>query len=511
MSYALVIDVGTQSMRGLIFDSRGNLLAKEKAAYPPYIVRQNGFVEQSVDMFWRVLQQITNSLAAKYPQLMCNLLGMSVDTFRDTFVLLDKDMNPLRDCILWTDHRHVDTSEKLPIKQRLLFKLVGMDRVIDASRQMVKTSWVKQNEPDVWAKVHKVVFISAFLNYKLTGCLTDSYASCLGHLPFDNKHKRWMKKGDLLFPVFDLPTEYMSGLCAPGDVIGCISAQTSALTGLPEGLKVFASGSDKGCETLGGGVVQPNMAGLSFGTSCTVQFSTKKYFEPEPFMPGYAAVLKDYYNPELQIYRGFWTISWFKQNFAKDLEPIAASSGKSVEQLLDEEAEHIPAGCDGLVLLPFWQAGLTSPEAKGAIVGFSDFHTRAHIYRAIIEGVGFALREGLERMERRGGRHIDCLVAAGGGSQSDTACQIAADLFNRPLKRVQTYETSGLGAATVVFMANGVFADEHEAVREMVHYQDKIFVPNPQNAQVYDNIYKNVWSKLYGKLRGTYKAMDKLK
>ena len=508
MTNVLVIDVGTQSMRGIIFDEKGNLLVKEQVKYLPYLAKKNGYMEQRADMYWETLCQITKAITEKQPRLMQDVIAMSVDTFRDTAVLLDENNNVLRDCILWSDLRVADTSEKLPAKQRFLFKLVGMDRPIKAIRQKVKTRWVQQNEPELWQKVKKVAHISAYLNWKLTGNLTDSYASTIGHFPFDNKKKRWMKPNDLLCPVFDLPLSMMVPLCSPGDVMGQITAEAAALSGLPEGLKVFASGSDKSCETLGVGCVGRNVASVSFGTSSTVQFSTKKYFEPETFMPAYVSVLKDYYNPEVQIFRGYWMISWFKQNFARHLEKRAEAEGRSVEEIMNEEMESIPAGSDGLVLQPFWQAGLTTPEAKGAIIGFSDFHTRAHVYRAIVEGIDFALREGLERMERRGKQKIDFIAVAGGGSQSDLICQIAADVFNKPVKRVQTYETSALGAAMSTFMATGLYKDEYEAVNAMVRYV-KTFTPNPQNVKIYDNIYKNIYFKLYKKLQKFYLELDK--
>lgn len=508
MTNVLVIDVGTQSMRGIVFDEKGNLLVKEQVKYLPYLAKKNGYMEQRADMYWETLCQITKAITEKQPRLMQDVIAMSVDTFRDTAVLLDENNNVLRDCILWSDLRVADTSEKLPAKQRFLFKLVGMDRPIKAIRQKVKTRWVQQNEPELWQKVKKVAHISAYLNWKLTGNLTDSYASTIGHFPFDNKKKRWMKPNDLLCPVFDLPLSMMVPLCSPGDVMGQITAEAAALSGLPEGLKVYASGSDKSCETLGVGCVGRNVASVSFGTSSTVQFSTKKYFEPETFMPAYVSVLKDYYNPEVQIFRGYWMISWFKQNFARHLEKRAEAEGRSVEEIMNEEMESIPAGSDGLVLQPFWQAGLTTPEAKGAIIGFSDFHTRAHVYRAIVEGIDFALREGLERMERRGKQKIDFIAVAGGGSQSDLICQIAADVFNKPVKRVQTYETSALGAAMSTFMATGLYKDEYEAVNAMVRYV-KTFTPNPQNVKIYDNIYKNIYFKLYKKLQKFYLELDK--
>lgn len=509
MSNVLVVDVGTQSMRGIVFDDKGNLLVKKQVKYKPYLSKENGYMEQDPDMYWEVFCSITKAIAEERPDLMDSVLALSVDTFRDTVVLLDEHNKPVRNAILWSDQRTADTSDPLPLKQRFLFKLVGMDRPIRAIRSKVKTRWVMQNEPEVWARVRRVVHISAYLNYRITGKLIDCYSSSMGHIPFDNKGKKWFTKHSLLYPVFDVPLEYANiTLCAPGDVMGEVSEQVASQTGLPVGLKLIASGSDKGCETLGVGCLQRNVASISFGTSSSVQFSTNRYFEPEPFMPAYPAVMKGYYNPEVQIFRGYWMISWFKKNFAEHLEKVAAEQGRSTEEVMNDEITNIPAGCDGLVLQPFWQAGLTNPEARGAIIGFSDFHTRAHVYRAIIEGIDFALREGLERMERRGRQHIDYISVSGGGSQSDVICQIAADIFNRPVRRVQTYETSGLGAAMVTFVACGVFDTTEQAIAAMVHYTDT-FNPNPTNAKKYDKIYKDIYLKLYGKLQKFYLELDK--
>lgn len=508
MSNVLVIDVGTQSMRGIIFDDKGNTLAKEQVKYPPYKSSQNGYVEQSAEMYWQVMCQITNKFRELVPELLDSVLAMSVDTFRDTVVLLDSQKNVLRDCILWSDQRLADASDKLPLMYRLVFGLVGVSHSIEAIRKITKTRWIEQNEPELWAKVHKVAHLSAYLNYRLTGNLTESYASTIGHLPFDHKRKKWLSKRSIQFPVYGLPLEKMISLYSPGDTIGVISKSVAEASGLPIGLKVVVSGSDKGCETLGNGVIDRNAASVSFGSASSVQFSTKRYFSPEPFFPSYPSVLKEYYNPEVQVFRGYWMINWFKQNFAEADVQRAAVEGRSFEDVMNEEIARIPAGCDGLMLQPFWQGAISEPEARGAIIGFRDYHTRAHVYRAIVEGIDFALREGLERMERRGHHKIEYIAIAGGGSQSDVICQIAADVFNKPVKRAQTYETSGLGAAMVTFMSQGVFKDEREAVREMVHYTDT-FTPNPDAAKVYDDLYKNVYLKMYKKLRKFYVHIEK--
>lgn len=508
MSNVLVIDIGSQSMRGIIFDDKGNLLVKEQVKYEPHKSKANGFVEESADKYWEVLCQITRALRDKAPELLDSVIAMSVDTFRDTAVLLDKDNKPLRDCILWSDQRKAEVKySEIPAFTRFCLGLVGMSDTVKAIRKKIKTRWIQQNEPELWSRVHKVAHISAYINYRLTGNLIDSYASTLGLLPFDYKSHKWLTKNALLYPVYEMPIDKMIEICNPGDEMGVISAEIAQVSGLPLGLKVIASGSDKGCETLGNGCVDNNVASVSFGTASSIQFSTKKYFEPEPFMPAYPGVLKGYYNPETQIFRGYWMISWFKKNFAEIFEERAKTTGRSVEELMDEEVANIPAGCDGLVLQPFWQAGLTNPEARGAIIGFSDFHSRAHMYRAIIEGIDFALREALERMERRGKQKIEYVTISGGGSQSDVICQIAADIFNRPVKRAQTYETTGLGAAMVTFISQGVFADEREAVQAMVRYTDT-FTPNPQTAKVYDDIFYNIYLKMYRKLRDFYKHLE---
>ena len=225
MSKVLIIDVGTQSMRGIIFDEKGNLLVKEQVKYEPYIAKENGYMEQTAEMYWNVLCSITRKFTSEHSDMMKDVIAMSVDTFRDTAVLLDDDNKVLRDLILWSDQRVADTSAPLPAKNRFLFKLVGMTRTVNAIRSKVKTSWIMQHEPELWAKVRKVVHISAYFNYLLTGNLTDSYASTIGHFPFDFKRKRYLKESDLTFPVYGLDLKYMIPVCAPGDVVGTVTAE----------------------------------------------------------------------------------------------------------------------------------------------------------------------------------------------------------------------------------------------------------------------------------------------
>jgi sugar (pentulose or hexulose) kinase len=162
----------------------------------------------------------------------------------------------------------------------------------------------------------------------------------------------------------------------------------------------------------------------------------------------------------------------------------------------------------GLILQPFWSPGLKvpGPEAKGAIIGFGDVHTRAHMYRAILEGLAYALREGKERSERRSRTPITELRVSGGGSQSNAAMQLTADIFGLPTSRPHIYETSGLGAAIDAAVGLGLHPDFSTAVSAMTRVSE-VFQPNPDNHYIYDGLYKNVYLKLYQRLKPLYEQI----
>ena len=180
----------------------------------------------------------------------------------------------------------------------------------------------------------------------------------------------------------------------------------------------------------------------------------------------------------------------------------------AVEELLNERVALLPPGSEGLVLQPYWGPGLSRPLAKGAIIGFSDVHTKYHFYRAIIEGIAYALREGLESIQKSQKHKIKKLMISGGGSQSDLICQITADIFGLPASRVQTFETTSLGAAMAAFTGLGVFENIYEAKKKMTRITST-FYPNETAHAKYNYLYKKVYVKMFPQLRGMYKDIKK--
>lgn len=502
----LSIDCGTQSLRSMLFDTEGTLLAKEKIEYPSYYSEKPGWAEQEPTRFWDALCQTCKSLSISHPDLFNKIEGVGVTTQRDSMINLDVEGKPLRPVITWLDQRKAKPVYEPNFIMKSIFKAIGMYESLLKTQMDGKCNWIMQNQPEIWEKTFKYLQVSGFLNYKLTGNYNDSIASQIGHIPFNYKKMRWASGNELPNYLFRISRSKLPDLIKPGEIIGNISKQASLLTGIPENIPVIACGSDKGCETIGMGVIDTTMASISFGTTATVQTMTKKYFEVLKHMPAYPATLPGYYNPEVEIFRGYWMITWFKNEFGHKEIQEAESRGLAPELLLNKLLEEVPAGSMGLMMQPYWSPGLKTPSAKGAMIGFGDVHQRPHIYKAIIEGLAFALKEGLHKIEKSGKTKIQKLAVSGGASQSDEICQISADIFNLPLMRGKTFETSGLGAAIIISAGIGEYPDIFKAIEKMVHY-DKVFNPDVKHVDLYKHLYERVYKKIYPSLEHLYKEI----
>ena len=502
---ALVIDFGSQSVRLGATNLKGEIIALVKKPYDPvYVSSGPGLAEQDADFYWNRFIECAQEFRSKYSNLFERAIGITLTSFRDTAVLLDKNMKPIRPCIHWLDQRLAKPAkELLPFWKKFLFKLVRMEETLILNRRKTMAIWYQQNEPDNWKNTVKYASFPSYMHYKLCGRLADSPSNFTGHFPIDYKTGKWYKNEKPLKNIFNIPIHLMPEIVRQGEIIGSITKEASFITGLPAGIPIYSGGSDKSCETLGVGALDSNIGSLSYGTSCTIEVSNKKYHEPEPFLPAYQSCLPDIYNMEVQIYRGYWMLTWFTKEFAQHESTEAAIGNMMAEEVLNAKMMQIAPGCNGLVLQPYWGAGLRRPVARGGIIGFNDGHTKIHLYRAILEGIAYALREGLEGIEKSQKQKITELRVSGGGSQSDAICQITADIFGRPVSRVQTYETSTLGGAIALFIASGYFKTPSEAVASMVH-PSRTFLPNPDAQQKYEYLYTHVYTKMYGKLKNIY-------
>lgn len=505
----LAIDCGTQSLRALLFTGRGELAASSRIEYNPYLSQRPGWAEQDPEIYWNSLCLACKELRQRHPKLFNSIAGVGVTSQRSTMINLDAKGNPLRPAVLWLDQRRASPNFGAKGLLNLGLKLARLDRKILGVQSQGKCNWIMQNQPEIWDKTRCYVQVSGFLNHRLTGLFMDSVASQIGHLPFDYRKMAWASKRALASRLFPVPEDKLPELVLPGSSVGFITREASRATGIGQGVKVIACGSDKGCETLGAGVVDETMVSLSFGTTATVQTTSRRYFEPIRFMPPYPAPIPLCYNPEVEIFRGFWMITWFKNEFAHREVIEAKALGIAAEEVLDRHLAATTPGAMGLVVQPYWGPGLEHPCAKGAMIGFGDIHTKAHIYRAVIEGLGFALKDGLETMERRGKFSAKKAAVSGGASQSDEICKITADIFNLPMVKGRTHETSGLGAAIITAFGLGIFSSVEEAMGSMV-VQERVFNPDSGNVEIYKNLYSRVYQRIFRALEPLYREIQSI-
>jgi len=505
----LSIDCGTQSMRTLLFSEDGTLLDSEQVEYAPYFSDNPGWAEQDPELLWSSLIAGCHALQLRCPEHMAAIKGVGITTQRATMISVDESGTPLRPAITWLDQRKAGPVFKPPFPVSSILNAVGVGATLNKFQSEGKCNWIRQNQPDIWEKTHKYLQVSGFLNHRLTGRFADSSASQIGHIPYNYKKRCWASRFEPSSLLFPIEREKLPEVIAPGEVLGHITAKAAEETGIAAGTPVIACGSDKGCETLGMGVLSEETASLSFGTTATVQLSSKRYFEPIRFMPAYPAPIPGHWNPEMEIFRGYWMITWFKNEFAHKEVARADEKGIPPEVEMDRLLEKAPPGSMGLMVQPYWGPGHEHPDAKGAMIGFGDVHKKEHVYKAVIEGLGYALLEGLESLEKKTKVPVTKLAVSGGASQSDQICQISADIFNRPLVRGKTTETSGLGAAIVTAVGVGLHPDFSAAIDTMVHY-DTIFEPNPDRSALYNKLYHRVYKRIYKRLAPIYKEIREI-
>ena len=495
----LTVDCGTQSLRAMLFSRTGRLVDKVKVEYEPYTSPRPGWAEQDARVYWGALCSAVRALKDRSGPAFARIQGVGVAALRNTPVLLDADGEPVRPAILWLDTRTAGRVYHPGWARRALYSALGILPTILRTQEDCKCNWVRQQQREVWDRAARVLQVSGYLNHQLTGQFRDSVASQIGHIPFNYRKLRWCRPGELNARVFPVEPARLPELVAPGGPIGRITRAAAAATGLAEGLPVIACASDKGAESLGTGCVSGAMASLSLGTAASVQSMSRRYFEPLAFMPAYPAPLPGQYSPEVQVFRGYWMISWFLREFAPAEAEQARIRGVPPEALLDRFLREVPAGSLGLMTLPHWGAQLKDPAAKGSMIGLGEAHTRGYFYRSLIEGLAFALRDGLERIERAGRVRCEHIGLAGGASQSEEICQITADVFGRPLCAGETFEAAGLGVAVLTAAGSGLHAGLADAVRAMVR-PGRVFTPRERNAGLYDQLYRKVHRRIQRRL-----------
>lgn len=360
-------------------------------------------------------------------------------------------------------------------------------------------------------EVAYVTSTTGYLSCRLTGEFKDCIGNAFGEWPVDMETWNWSEDEEVI-RKYQIPREMLFEAVGPGEILGHVTKAASEKTGLPEGLPVVSVTNDKAVEGLGAGLVNDQTAVISLGTYITLMIQGKELpKDPKALWAIISSVPGKYLYESYGIRRGMWTVSWFRDLFGDGLVQEAAKQGLSPEELLNEKAEKVPAGSDGLMTVLDWLANPWEPYKKGIMIGFGAHMDEAYMYRSILEGIAYTMKNNCDAMCEELGKPLKEIVISGGGSNSDLFMQIFADIFNVPAKRNVVNESASLGAVINTAVALGEYESYEKAVEEMVEIKD-VFMPIEKNAQLYQKLnqraYKNMANYTDGVLKEIYNVYN---
>ena len=491
MAYTLGIDVSTTASKALLVDEAGTVVAV--AAHPhEHSAPQTLWSEQDPAWWWHASVASIREVLAGIDADEVQAVGLTGQMHG--LVMLDKEGAVLRPAMLWNDQRAGE--ECAAIREALgldqLVKLTGNDAF--AGFTAPKLLWVKRHEPDVYRQTAHILLPKDYVRYKLTGAYATDRAGAGGTLLLDLKSRDW--SGEVL-QALGIPAAWLPKTHEGPAVTGTISSDAAKETGLRIGTPVVGGGGDQAAQAVGVGAVTPNIWGLTVGTSGVV------------FAPCDAPITEA--NGRVHAFPhaepGQWhmmgvmlsaagSLRWYHDTLAPDL---------SYDELL-EEAAMAPAGCDGLLFQPYLTGERTphaDPYVRGAFVGLTLRHTRAHMTRAVIEGVAFGLRDNFQLLAEVGLPAPKQVRLSGGGSKSALWRQILADVLGLELVTVQTTEGAAYGAALLAGVGVRLWPDVESACKATLR-TDKRVAPSTDAQRKYDALYQR-FRTLYPALSSMYR------
>jgi sugar (pentulose or hexulose) kinase len=505
----LAIDSGTQSVRVILYDEEGNQLAIGRQAHQPLLRPSKGAVEQDPEDIWSSLVAACRACMqqAQDKGLPAPMAG-GLTSQRKVLIPCDRNGVPLSAGLHWLDRRTAMPARAgvLGAAMRLLS---GEDGTLTALLGLSQGNVLREAYPEAYKSAAHMLTITGWLTLRLTDSLRDAQGSIAGVYPFDVKKGDWRTSAKL-FQLTGYRREVLPDLCPAGAELGRITSRAAEETMLPVGMPLIAVGGDKQAEVLGSGVTPQSgpVAEISLGTGASLSLVQRRVKNSLTFRwLANPAAQPRAWSHEYMVFRGFWMYTWFLEEFSSHLRQQAEEEGRSLEEVLSDEAAAIPPGSEGLLVLPRWYPTLEDLTERGAIVGFAENHTRAHMARALIEGIVMDLRRGAELMQASFAPRLERLRIGGGGAQSRWIIQTVADVFDLPVEIPHTPELSALGAAINAAVAAGIHADHTSAAKAMVRI-DELVEPDPGNVVLYNRQYTDGFLPVMEALKPIYKTMD---
>ncbi|MGI8825349.1 MAG: xylulokinase [Chloroflexota bacterium] len=503
----LGIDLGTSSVKALLLGVEGPGLSApvaEATVDYPLSTPRPGWSEQDPSDWWEgvcaAIRQVVERAGAKA----ASIAGLALSGQMHGATLLDAAGLVLRPCILWNDQR--STRQCVEITDRL-----GLENLIEWVANPAlpgftapKILWVREHEPDVYARVATVLLPKDYVNYRLTGQLCTEPSDASGTLLFDVARRRW---SDDIMHALDLPAAMLPPVRESADIVGKITAEAAAETGLLEGTPAVCGGADNACAAIGVGVVEEGEVMTSLGTSATVVAPTPRLrLDPRARLHAFCHAIPDTWYLMGVVLSAGGSLRWFRDALAAEERNTVERENRDVYDLLTAEAATAPPGSEGLIFLPYL-TGERSPHgdsnARGVFFGLSPRHARAHLIRSILEGVSYALADSVDIM-RDLDVALDRISATGGGARSSLWRQMQADVLGAPVVSMHSSSGPALGAAILAGVGVGAVPSIRETARRIEVVEE--VAPDPATHAVYES-YRSVYTRLYPALRDEFERL----
>jgi xylulokinase len=477
----LGLDVGTSGVKAILVAASGDVVA---SATSPLTMQtpHPGWAEQDPEAWWQATLASIDAVRGKRKDARIAAIGISGQMHSSVF--LDRSGAVIRPALLWCDGR--TTAECAEITTRV----GGEERLRDLASNpalegftLPKVLWLRKHEPDAFARLATVLLPKDYIRYRLTGELATEPSDASATLMYDTAHLRWSEE---IMRAVDLPMSLLPNVGPSAGVLGRVTAEVAARTGIDAGVPVVGGGADNACGAAGVGVIAPGEVVTSWGTSGTVLAPTARpLVDPRLRAHTFCHVLPDVWYLMGVVLTAGGAFSWYQEQLARELAGVSDAAAR-----LDAEAASVPRGAEGVTFLPYLQGERTphrDAAARGAILGLSLAHTRAHLTRAVLEGITFALRDSVTILQGLG-LAPSHLLLTGGGAKSKLLRQLQAEIFGLPVTTVNREEGPAYGAALLAAVGAGAFPDLRAAV-EATLTRAPLEVPEPSAHEEYAQPY----------------------
>ena len=507
MNYLIGIDVGTSATKTVLFDENGQIKGSVSCEYPLY-QPENGWAEQKAEDWRNAVLKTLKEVMEVSGVPAEEVKGIGISGQMHGLVMLDEQGEVLRPSIIWCDQR---TGEEVEDMLRIMPK----ERWIQITANppltgwtAAKILWVRKHEPEIYARCRHILLPKDYIRYILTGVFATEVSDASGMQLLDVPGRCW---SDEVLEKLKIPKEWLGTVYESCQVTGTLLPEIAEQTGLTTEVKVVSGAGDNAAAAVGTGVVRDGSAFTTIGTSGVVfAHSSKVTIDPKGRVHTCCCAVPGAWHVMGVTQGAGLSLKWFKDQFCQDYVAEAKEQGVDVYDLINRDIEKIPVGSDRLLYLPYLMGERTphlDPDCRGVFFGLSAIHTKAHLLRAVMEGVSYSLADCNEILKEMG-VDVDQMMACGGGGKSPIWRQMLSDLYQCQVKTVYQSEGPALGVAILAGVGCGIYESVESACDRLIS-EDRVSQPSAEDGALYEKYHK-LYQKLYIDLKDSYKLLAQL-